>query len=134
MKDPLGKRADTRRSYPGVWDVIGGHLEPGETPERALVREIQEEIGVEPLAWREIGRVVVPASGAGPAADPGEAGAILDFRLYAVTAWAGTPTNLQPVEHDAIAWFTLDDACGLDLAHPTYPGLFRMVGRLATPA
>lgn len=30
--------------YPGVWGLFGGHLEPGETPEDGLRREIQEEI------------------------------------------------------------------------------------------
>lgn len=117
----LGRRAAGRRWYPGVWDVVGGHVEAGETPERALVREFQEEIGVTPTAWREVGEFVVPAS------DPGEDP--LDFRLYAVTAWTGIPTNRQPEEHDEIAWVALDDACRLDLAHPAYPGLFH---RLAT--
>lgn len=30
--------------YPGYWGLFGGHLEPGETPEVALQREILEEI------------------------------------------------------------------------------------------
>lgn len=30
--------------YPGCWGLFGGHLEAGETPEEALVREIKEEI------------------------------------------------------------------------------------------
>jgi 8-oxo-dGTP diphosphatase len=30
--------------YPGCWGFFGGHLEPGETPETALRRELMEEI------------------------------------------------------------------------------------------
>ena len=30
--------------HPGCWALFGGHLETGETPESALVREIKEEI------------------------------------------------------------------------------------------
>jgi 8-oxo-dGTP diphosphatase len=31
--------------YPGYWALFGGHIEPGETPEAAVVREVMEEIG-----------------------------------------------------------------------------------------
>ncbi|NJL62718.1 MAG: NUDIX domain-containing protein [Methylacidiphilales bacterium] len=31
--------------YPGYWALFGGHIEPGETPEIAVGREILEEIG-----------------------------------------------------------------------------------------
>jgi 8-oxo-dGTP pyrophosphatase MutT (NUDIX family) len=31
--------------YPGLWGLFGGHIEPGETPEVAVKREVLEEIG-----------------------------------------------------------------------------------------
>ena len=37
--------------FPSYWDLFGGHLEAGETPEEALVREVKEELGVELAAW-----------------------------------------------------------------------------------
>jgi len=40
----LTRRA--RPPYAGTWDVPGGFLEEDETPERALRRELREEIGV----------------------------------------------------------------------------------------
>ncbi len=33
--------------FPGHWDLIGGHVEDGETPERALVREVKEELDID---------------------------------------------------------------------------------------
>jgi len=34
--------------YPGYWAFFGGHLEPGETPEEGVWRELKEEIGYTP--------------------------------------------------------------------------------------
>lgn len=33
--------------FPNHWDLIGGHIEPGETPEEALVRETKEELDID---------------------------------------------------------------------------------------
>ena len=39
------RRAPNRRTFPGCWDLVGGHIETGETPQDALVRELTEETG-----------------------------------------------------------------------------------------
>jgi isopentenyl-diphosphate delta-isomerase len=38
------RRADIKKMFPGLWDVIiGGHLSSGETYEEAVKRELEEE-------------------------------------------------------------------------------------------
>ena len=49
----LGRRA--RPPYAGTWDLPGGFLESGETPERGLVREVREELGVGVRRLRFVG-------------------------------------------------------------------------------
>jgi 8-oxo-dGTP diphosphatase len=33
--------------FPGYWDLIGGHVEAGESPEEALIREVKEELNID---------------------------------------------------------------------------------------
>jgi 8-oxo-dGTP diphosphatase len=38
--------------FPDHWDLIGGHIEEGETPEEALVREVKEELNIDLLDYK----------------------------------------------------------------------------------
>jgi 8-oxo-dGTP pyrophosphatase MutT (NUDIX family) len=39
--------------YAGLWGLFGGQIEPGETPEDAIVRELEEEIGYVPPSYEK---------------------------------------------------------------------------------
>ena len=121
----LAKRSADREFYPGVWDVVGGHCEGNETPTAALIRELEEEIGVRAVAFEEIATLEEPRP-----VEHGEA----KYHIFAVIAWTGEP-RLQSTEHSELGWLSLDQALVLPLAHPRYAQLFRAVleGRESAP-
>ncbi|MDD2515947.1 MAG: NUDIX domain-containing protein [Candidatus Gracilibacteria bacterium] len=48
------RRSSEKELFPGLWEILGGHLEYGETLEEGLKREIKEELNLE----IEIGEIV----------------------------------------------------------------------------
>jgi 8-oxo-dGTP pyrophosphatase MutT (NUDIX family) len=101
----LGHRHPSRRWYPDCWDLVGGHVEPGELPREAVRRECLEELGVhvrdpQPIPMR--------------VGDP-----TFDMHAFVVTRWDGDPVNAAPEEHDDLRWFPLSGLADLKMAHPT---------------
>jgi len=119
----LGQRSATRAFYPDVWDLFGGHMEPGEGQEQTLVRELKEELGITPTRWTFLETLTLDLPE--PPNEPHyESTRQLTVHLYLVTAWKGTPFNRQPEEHSVIHWFSLVQATQLHFADSTYPTLF----------
>ena len=108
----LGRRSSAKAACPDTWDVIGGHVEAREPFEDALLREVEEEIGIRPLVYEEHSRHRLPQSGV--------------LVLFQIVSWAGGEPRLRNNEHVELRWFPIRAACRLtQLAAPEYVPIFR---------
>ena len=80
------------KSMAGLWEFPGGKVEPGETPEVALIRELHEELGID--TWESC---LAPLTFASHSYD--------DFHLlmplFACRKWQGQPAAQ---EGQTLAW------------------------------
>lgn len=106
----LCQRREDLAWHPGVWDVMGGHLEPGESAAQALARECEEELGVAV----EDARALMSVS---------DDDVVL--HLFLVTRWVGEPRNAAVEEHTRIGWFSLPEIGNLRLADARWLPLLR---------
>ncbi|MFD8548010.1 (deoxy)nucleoside triphosphate pyrophosphohydrolase [Streptomyces sp. NPDC059649] len=118
-----GRLLAARRSAPpalaGRWELPGGKVEDGETPERALERELREELGVE----TEIGERI-----------PGEwllrPGYVL--QVWTARLVSGVPQPLQ--DHDELRWLRPGEEEQVDWLDQDRPAVAEAMRRLAATA
>ena len=113
----LAARRTAPASAAGRWEFPGGKVEPGETDDDSLVREVDEELGV---------RIRVDRWLAGAE----EIGERYLLRVAVATLVAGEPA---PTEHDLVRWLAadeLDDVDWLDADLPFLTELSDLLPRL----
>lgn len=96
-------RRPNGKDHAGLWEFPGGKIEDGERPEAAIVRELREELEIEPCE-----RCLEPFSFASHAYDDFD----LLMPLYLCRQWDGFA---RPQEGQTIKWVFPDKLLDLDL-------------------
>lgn len=89
-----------RRTPPGQWELPGGKVEPGESDEQALERELIEELAIRTKVSRRIGPMIEVSPG-------------VELVCYHVTLTHDDPIQLK--EHQAFEWVDADRLPRMDL-------------------
>lgn len=97
----------------GFWEFPGGKLEAGEEPEKALKRELSEELGIDAT----IGSLCLSSTH-----DYGETGILLLF--FEVHYWVGEP---KTVHHSGLKWVKIKDLEKENLPEANFKVLDRLI-------
>ena len=108
----------SRRTEPprlaGLWEFPGGKVEPGESDEQALVRELREELQVEAAVGARLGGDLL-------------IGETAVLRVYLCTLLSGEPAL---VDHDAHRWLAAGELLDVPWIPVDLPLVEQLRGRL----
>ena len=115
-----GRLLAARRSAPpelaGRWELPGGKVEQGETPDAALVRELREELGVDAEA-------VAPVPGEWPLKPP------YVLRVWTARLLPGSADPKPLQDHDELRWLTPDEVWDVPWLDQDVPAVRELAAR-----
>jgi 8-oxo-dGTP pyrophosphatase MutT (NUDIX family) len=113
------RRSAQRKLFPNSWDIVGGHLEAGETVADALRREVFEETG-----WR-VSHVLAQVGEYTYTGDDGLDRHEIDF-LVRVDGDLSRPA-LEAGKHTEFRWLGPDELAVLDESSEINDGMIRQI-------
>jgi 8-oxo-dGTP pyrophosphatase MutT (NUDIX family) len=120
------RRGPDRRYLPNGWDVLGGHVEPGETLLEALARELEEESG-----WQLIGSPELVYVGDWETDEDGAVIRRREFDFLVEVAGDLQHPRLEWPQHTEFRWIGEDELSLLDENGGRDDGIVRHIVELA---
>jgi 8-oxo-dGTP diphosphatase len=113
----LACRRAAHKSMAGYWEFPGGKVEPGETDQVALAREIREELRVEIEVGELVGNSIARAGD-------------VEIELVAYFARVVVDEITNSLDHDEFRWLLASELDSLDWAPADVPILTNVVGHV----
>jgi len=99
----IAQRANIGR-FASKWELPGGKIDPGESPQECLRRELKEELGLETRILSMFSDTIYSH----------DSGQIRQFTFWAELT--GSIDDMQLTEHQAIAWVTTEEMSSFEFA------------------
>lgn len=113
----LGAQRSELMSLPLLWEFPGGKIEPDESPQLALKRELREELGVQAIVGDQVETTEYE----------------YDFGLVTLTTFYCSLAKGEPklTEHAQIRWFTPAELSALEWAPADIPAVKKIIEKMA---
>lgn len=115
----LACRRRSDKSAAGLWEFPGGKIEPDETPEDALIREISEELSVLIAVNGDLGTDVTWTGH-------------MALQLTCFRAHLRGARPIHSTDHDQLLWLPVTELDQLEWARPDLPAVWRLMSAANT--
>ena len=110
----LACRRRAEKSEGGLWEFPGGKIEPGESPEEALARELKEELNISATIENRVIRATTQRGSV-----------VIDLDVYRATVASGSIT--ASTDHDVLRWLPIAALPSLTWAPADLPAITALI-------
>ncbi len=111
----LTRRSSAKKIWPNHWHCVSGSIEKGESPQEAIIREAEEEIGLKIKEVKLVTTMFIVENDYFNSANKYYG---VELFFLADLPYDQEPINAEPLKQDAMDWFYIDK-----LPSPMIPGV-----------